>query len=518
MRKHELYPYNPIKRVCATRESAGVVEMNTIAYRTKLLLCFLALLCLFGCQVPLDNSKLGKSGCKRCHPVRLDKAHDLACVYCHRGNPDGRFRKVAHQGLISHPACYEEMKRTCGSCHPGEVTRMTNSLHFTLGKEIASVWRAFFPGDKPPSFQDLPIKYHPETARDLIADMLRRRCLRCHVYYSGDDYQGTMRGTGCAACHFVKGLFYPPLDHRFNRKVPDDRCLSCHYANFVGWDFYGRFEADYPEDFRAPLYKGENLPRPYGVEWHAMVPDIHQRAGMGCSDCHNPMEVKPMEDQETGGDTTGIKGCLSCHLSPGKGLAKIMNEDTIGHRPTDRKIVACATCHALWSFQDYGRALMRQDIPDYDDWFQLAVQGSSEVETQIELNLQRPVMDWVIPWMSDKFTGEDRYGLWLEGFSMRRWVPVMLGKCSGKLYVIRPILDISVSYVDFNGDVLFDNLRPAVGGGCEPLFVPESLGIPIGRKPGREAWRPYTPHTIGKADAFRTLQVTKWLTGISSAQ
>ena len=449
----------------------------------RLYICIAILtVCLISAYQPSFALSLGESGCRRCHSIKIDPIHNIGCKTCHHGRPNGRTMAQAHKGLISMPSHPAYMARTCGKCHAREVTNVSSSIHFTLSGEIGTVWSAFFPGKQVPSLSELPIERPIRTKEGLVADALRRHCLRCHVYYRGDAYMGTQRGTGCAACHM--DIRTRPRDHRFHRKVPDSRCLSCHYGNFVGWDYYGRFETDYPDEYRAPLIKGRHIPRPYGLEWHEMTPDIHEMAGMVCTDCHRsgPCQGKKRRVE-----------CLDCHLKAriGPHPGPVMDQRRIGHRPEDIRLVACATCHAVWSFQDQGRSLIREDLPDYDDWAYLAVQGDSEVEKAVKDSIDLPYEDWTVPRMLDKITGHYRKGLWFEGFTKRSWGPIKLGEdAHGRLSIMRPILDLSLSYIDFYNVVRFDNLRPD--------------GIN-----GR--WLSYSPHTIGHADVFRTIYVRSWL-------
>ncbi|MGB9498088.1 MAG: hypothetical protein ACKVE3_09570 [Dissulfuribacterales bacterium] len=461
-------------------------------YINILLVCLLS-----ACQPPFMDSSLGKSGCRRCHDVQLDPAHDIGCRSCHHGRPEGYSRAQAHKGLIPMPSHPSLMARTCGKCHAGEVTVAGSSIHFTLSGMIGTVWSGFFPGEQVPTLLELPIEEPPCTERGLVSDALRRRCLRCHVYYQGDDYTGTARGTGCAACHL--GIRAErPWDHRFRRKVPDTRCLSCHYGNFVGWDYYGRFEMDYEDDYRVPLVEGEHIQRPYGMEWHNMTPDVHRTAGMVCTDCHC--------SGPCGDEKRDVK-CLDCHLGDKTGShpGPPMDRKRIGHRPEDADLVACAACHGLWAVRDRGRSLIRQDMPDFDDWSYLAVQGSSEIEAAVKNYVNLPYEDWIIPRMVDKITGEYRQGLWFESFTERRWSPVKLGEdAHGRLVVIRPVLDLSLSYVDSDGVVRFDNLRPKT--------VDDDLSSGNAARPDALSfWLPYSPHTIGPSDAFRTIYVQSWL-------
>jgi hypothetical protein len=463
----------------------------------NILLIFL----LSSCQPPIMDSSLGKSGCRRCHRVELDSAHDIGCQSCHQGNPEGYTLAQAHNDLISMPSHPQYMDSTCGRCHAREVSAARSSTHFTLSGMVGAVWSGFFPGDHVPTLLELPIEEPPYTERGLVSDMLRRRCLRCHVYYRGDDYRGTVHGTGCGACHLsIKAE--GPGNHQFSRKVPDIRCLSCHYGNFVGWDYYGRFDKDYQSEYSMSPAKGERAQRPYGVKWHEMTQDVHKRADMKCIDCHysGPCQGKRPHIN-----------CTHCHLGDRAEFysGPSMDPKIIGHRSKDIDLVDCAACHCLWSVQDQGRSLIRQDFPDYEDWSYLVIQGSSEVESIIRSQIDLPYEDWNIPLMMDKLNGEYRPGLWFESFTERRWNLVELGEDDcGRLTVVRPILDLSLTYVDIRGVVRFDNLRPAIINNKNT----NDTGLKnVDCKVITPLWLSYSPHTIGMADAFRTIYVQLWL-------
>ncbi len=447
--------------------------------------------------------------CANCHEVELDSIHNFSCSTCHNGNPSTHILKDAHQDLVTMPAHPDKMTEICGRCHQDEVAAALQSDHFTLKDEISAVWAVFFPENAPMSLKKLQDYDTTEMAsgEDVVADAMKRRCLRCHPYYKGDEYKGVKRGAGCAACHI--GNAAGKAFHRFDLKVGDDRCLSCHYANFTGYDYYGRFEKDYEEDFRAPLVHGNLPPRPFGVEWHEMKPDIHKKAGMICTDCHN----KRLCDKNNQGSKLQSVNCTSCHLPQANPLNNnlsypVMNTERTGHKKEDIARVACQVCHSVWSVQDKGRFLLRQDEPSWSDWMYLGVQGSSEVEGQIfyqavrqgdmaaeevsddtrELLLKKNTCEEHIG-MTDKFSGKQQTGLWFEGFDERLWAnPLVCPDKTGKLQIVRPVLDVTFVYQNKTGKTI--TVKNTASG-----------------------WRPYRAHTVGKADVFRTAQVILWLEG-----
>ncbi len=473
--------------------------------------------CLFllsGCDAPYGPDEFKTRGCRRCHVVSIDKTHDIGCVKCHHGDPDARDVATAHAGLVKSPADPVHMAETCGRCHARRVQNAAASSHFTLKDEIGEVWRAFFPkSTSPPLPQDLRKEEYPWSLQGLVADMLRKRCLRCHVWYGGDDYSGTRRGKGCAACHLKSASLQVPLDHRFRRQVDDSACLSCHYGNFVGWDYYGRFEKDYPADFRAPLIRGLHEPRPYGVEWLDMTPDVHRQKGMTCRSCHSQAPCDEPADSKR-------PACLSCHP------AGSLPASSPGHSLDGIRLVSCTVCHAVWAPVETGRYLMRVDSPDYDQWLPLSVQGSSEVEQVCRDEVTLPFDTWQEPLVQDKIDGSLMPGMWFEGFVARRFWPVVIAETTDhRLVNVRPLLDLSISYVNSQDMVMADNIRPETGQGqCPdgreciqricPEFLPGKSFIAF-LEPGLFhrpwLWLAYTPHTVGHADMFRTSVVAQWL-------
>jgi len=466
------------------------------------LLCLLVLAPL-GCKEDKAPERLAVQktparlpGCQGCHPeVRLDPNHNLACTGCHEGNPEGATKKQAHAGLISHPAHPEQMQKFCGTCHARQVAETASSIHFTLKKKINAIRDAFGATLPLGSLTEIP-KHEPiASPLDLVDDLLRRRCLLCHAYSPGDGYPETVRGTGCASCHLAYGNG-KMTSHAFNKSPADRQCLHCHYGNFVGADYYGRFEHDFNLEYRTPYRTDTTETRPYGVEFHQLAPDIHQKAGMACIDCHSGAELMGGHTAATG--TTPAITCLSCHgwrkglPLPLSNLQVETNRLVLTTRLTGKKLVVpqpvhpahkqfekkadCTVCHSQWTYNDQGTYLLLTDHPEHPAWSKLGVQGSNEVEKQLD---NPPAKG---PSLRDKLTGEQAPGLWIKGYELRRWENPLVGiGPDGMLHIFRPILDLHLSMVDANKKVIFDNL---------------------GVEPKQRRYLPYTPHTVGKAGAF----------------
>jgi len=435
--------------------------------------------------------------CPDCHAMDLDPNHAMACTICHQGHEPAATAELAHIGLNSRPAHPDRMAATCGPCHGALVEQAAGSLHFTLANAVNLVRSRFGATEQLASLTEIPWRESPATPLDLVDDLLRRRCLRCHVYYEGDDYGETRHGTGCAACHLDYGAGRLQ-SHRFTRLPADTACLRCHYGNRVGGDYYGRFEHDYSWDFRTPFATGAGR-RPYGVEYHHLAPDIHRQKGLACIDCHAGHH-RP--DSAAIRQSVPTITCRTCHAvaPPGAtaaGLPHLEREDDkiflrtrLGQgrlevpqlRHEAHQIfgdrVACPACHAQWGYNDQGTHLLRDDRPEADEaWLPVNVQGSSEVEEMVAYGFSG---DPPGPVMADKISGAPQRGIWYKGFEQRRWTPLLLDRDEfGIVSVVRPLLDLHLSFVNRTGEVVFDNVGPT---GAATL--------------------PYTPHTIGRAGLF----------------
>lgn len=465
-----------------------------------LFLAAVMLLSAAGCEPPFaPEGNTGVRGCARCHELKPDPYHRFSCTGCHGGDQEGWTVREAHRGLISSPASSEYSKQVCGRCHEEEEASARRSAHYRLPGEMGVLYRAFFgPDAQVPTPEQMEARGNPETIKEVVEDALSRRCLRCHPYWQGDSYSKTSHGKGCASCHFFKDAV---SEHRFASRTSQERCLSCHRQNFVGWDFVGRFEKDLPEDFRAPLKKGRHIERPFGVEWLPMRRDVHAKLGMECLDCHKRAPFHPDESAAAGSDLK--RGCLSCHSAvAGKGAFH-------GRRLLKR--VQCQSCHAAWQPLDVGTDLLRQDLPDLEEWEFLRVQGSSEVEQAVARG--GPAI------MEDKFSGGWYWGLWFKSFRFRRFEYVVLGQDgTGRLSVVRPILDIAVSYLDADDEPVLDRLRPAHAQGlsASKIFVFPASSKEYLPLPPPRYWLPYVPHTTGRADFQRTAFVLRWFSDVSS--
>lgn len=440
-------------------------------------------------------------GCRSCHKMELDQNHQVACTSCHLGTDNLNSKESSHQGLVTQPAHPDNAVASCAGCHDQELEMVKNNSHYSLSGHINNIRRAF--GAKEDlKLRDLPLTAsEPESALQLVDDLLRRRCLRCHVYYQGDDFPLVRHATGCGSCHleFNNGHL---VSHEFQAQPSDSRCLSCHYGNHVGADYFGRYEHDYNEEYRTPYTTTADYFRQFGVEYHQLEADLHQQAGMVCLDCHDQLQI--MADQEN-----GIL-CASCHDSdllqnavpPGitekdgsytftsPATAIVLSVPVMKHSAHDnyKAMASCQACHARWGFNDSETHLIRIDHDDFDDFYKLSLDGSSEVNHILSSHIEDDG-DWLEPFMSDKFTGKISPGIWYKGFGERRWGQVLLTRNENGIIVpARPILDLKLSWIDSDETVHFDNIRPV-----------------------STILRPYTPHTTGAAGIFYEERIRQFL-------
>jgi hypothetical protein len=475
--------------------------MNNAFYLMVLLLMF------SGCTGDEDRT-VSLLACVDCHTIHSDPNHQQSCISCHKGNDQAKDRDSAHVGYIPSPAHPEHLVESCGPCHAEITGKIGDSMHFTLNNSTNLFRKAFGAENELARFLDTPKKSDPENILELADDLLRRRCFQCHPYNSGDNFPSVTHGTGCASCHmvFTEGKVE---SHSF-QKPGDEQCLSCHYGNYVGFDYYGRFEHDLNYEYRTPFTTKNRHFRPYGVEYHQLKPDVHQVRGMLCIDCHRGEELMEQEGKKP--------SCKACHSRKElqrslpadiekreDGLFILHARDGKDHsiplmqhpaHEGQNENISCQACHAQWTFNDFGKHFLRSDTDDFNDWSYLSVQGNSEIETIIENNTDFDKEELPAR-MTDKLTGESSTGLWHKGYTMRRWETPMLGRDeNGAITTMRPQLDYSLSWIDEDETVRFDSVQSQT----------KNSGI-----------RPYVPHTTGPAGIFYKERIQQFLARERSA-
>ncbi len=482
--------------------------------------------------------------CETCHVEPLAAARDVGHQPVRR--PDGHPEVAANP---SHPSTWAG---ACGGCHPDEISRMERSLHWTQAGIIAHtryLWGAqdrVVPELTLEQLAAAPGGPPPEASRGdpaaLVDDLLRRRCLRCHLAAPGDGVDGLHRGAGCAACHVPyadDGLYAGgdaavraaktagrPREHKLQRPTGSDACLRCHHGDATGSDYVGLFPADPHDEFRVPLEGGGDRPLVRGRDQHRLAADLHATGGLGCVDCHGVDEVMgPAVDPSPtlAHEAVGVR-CSSCHgdlegwhtgshpaglrsgadggwtlaLRDGSGERVVPQIGATGdasshpaHDPGAHGRLTCAACHASWAGQTFGLHLHLSSVPTWNLWIPRDEQGDPELTRRVAEAeaLDEDARAHLLPRMTDRITGEERDGLWAGGHSLRRWEEPALGlNADGRVAPFRPRHLYRITHVAADGLVYLDSAVPARGDGNGDGWASE----------------PFTPHTVTPEGALCT--------------
>jgi len=172
----------------------------------------------------------------------------------------------------------------CKSCHESEYKKCINSSHFTLKNVINKTKIAWGVAETNQTLQTLPSqKTKISKVGDLLDDLLRRDCLRCHLNSPFVNKSGNL----CLACH-------KPHENKKDFKIAKataSKCLKCHNNNFTGSEFLGLFPKDFDKSYRAPLTKDGFYPKQrFGIDHHHLSIDLHKKLGFDCISCHKGKE------------------------------------------------------------------------------------------------------------------------------------------------------------------------------------------------------------------------------------
>ncbi len=357
------------------------------------------------------------------HPVKLN------CTQCHV-----ILKKVeeGHPNVVKDPGDLKA-KVVCGGCHKEIVGYVKSSVMATAVREIAYTrfeWGAqntpdfIYATEAVAGYKKIPSF---ESSGMLVDDFLRKKCLRCHLFVETKN-----RAKGCGACHMNK------KSHAFIKRPTTKKCLSCHKFNRVGQDFVGLFERDYNDVYY--FFSQDH--------YHHLLPDIHYEKGFSCVDCHSAQEIMMGK--------TKIK-CVDCHK---------YKRNNKAHKIKAHDKLRCSACHSLWSFQDYGPYVIREDNPDWIKWGHLLNQFDPQLK-KLAKRGEDSMMDWI--------DGKKKKGVWFIGWYIRLWETPPLGVDENKkVCVLRPDYAFYVSYTDEAGRVVIDNKKMIPVVNC------------------------YTPHTIRK--------------------
>lgn len=416
------------------------------------------------------------AGCRSCHdqmaPAMPPGGHGNAasCIACHLGDGQARRLPAGHAGLIANPSALDQAQRACGPCHPGRADQVRRSPMATAVGVINQTRFLWGAQEKPePRFavrgQDW-LKPLPAASGQAADDLLRRRCLRCHLWTPGADMDGARRSAGCAACHRAPAS----QGHGLTRKVAMARCLACHAGCGAGAEYVGRIPRD---EHHSARFLAQDPQRPHlwqGRSWRPMRPDLHHQAGMACIDCHPAGEVMGDGQIRAAGLLhVGVR-CTSCHGRPGQPPSGPMirtsrgqalrhlrpgpggwllttklegrrlkvpslpggSRAPVAHRVSQHQRLACHACHSALNPADWGTQALLEKRPGYQQWEPIAAQGDPQL---LELIKTRPAL----PSSRDWLNGQTGPGIWLLAPFWRRyeWRVYGLGP-DGRVMLLAP--------------------------------------------------------------------------------
>ncbi len=441
--------------------------------------------------------------CVKCHKIeKIDNIHKLSCIDCHVLKIN-RSNIKSHAVIIKNPSSFKFVDKQCGNCHAKDINQIKYSLHGTLSSCInitRYTWHAqksfkpLYGLHRTKELKKIPLpKIVVKKPPDLVDNLLRKKCLRCHLENNSYPARGTYRANGCAACHmeYLKNGRYSGSDknmfgklgyskaHRLYKYPKLSSCLACHNNEFVGTDYVGLFPQDYDRSFRSPILKNGRLkPKLYGIGQHHLSEDIHFAKGLTCVDCHKKEEVMG-DDKIYTNELDAIKvKCSSCHggykgRKPDSHFVKrkdgnyffksvngknykltLFNNKLRAHKYHSK--VSCSACHAAWQYGNFQLNLYFDKTRNYRMWRNLFSQEDPYLERFLESTLTFPKIK---PAMMDYVDHKLSSGIWYSGWLARRWSFFILVKgIDGLFYIGRPIFQYRLTYKDSNGAVIFDNV------------------------------------------------------------
>lgn len=339
----------------------------------------------------------------------------------------------------------------CLVCHGKNATQCLTSEHYTLKDTLNITRKAWGIVDSNITLSSLAKPTNSITKpKDLVDDMLRRKCLRCHLQSETINPSKN----SCLACHNR----HTNKNDSFRAKATQKKCLKCHNNEFIGTDYLGMFPHDYDKSYRSPIdSKGYYPKTQYGIDHHYLNSDIHHLKGMDCMSCHN-----------TKNNTSWEKvSCKDCHQD-------LSAKNHINYHQN----LACNTCHSAWNISSYELHLLRDDSKNYKQWDRLQLQEDEYLYNFLQKAKKAKIKPE--PTMPDYLSGKKEKGIWYQGWKYRRWENFFLvNSDDGKIRIAKPLFQYHISYVDEKGKVILDDVSEVNG---------EKM----------EAFIPTNPHTITK--------------------
>jgi len=430
--------------------------------------------------------------CRTCHQQTQSNCN-LTCQDCHLSSrAEFKPNVKDHPRIIKNPSREQYWQEKCVSCHKTEIASFKNSLHYSSAGIIDQT-RFLFGKNKTLLQTDAEAWKKLRDIRDVeqkkpggvVDHLLASKCLACH--FEADrrsDVAGRKHAVGCAGCHVqIDQQSGKPLHgHRFQKKVKDQVCLTCHSGNRVGADYYGYFEHDYHNQYNTPY----GAKAQFGAFQHRLTADVHRQAGLQCVDCHREHVARKIRPQYEGQQP--LVRCQDCHggfnEKPANKInrAKRFKSTVIAHQNFHQRL-RCSACHARWSYQDYGLHLFLDQSAHYEMWADYLWQGDGEVTQLLQQQLGLAPPERKPAYSLNKISGKKMNGVWYQAWTFRRWEDPVLGVDEqGKIGIIRPLYQYFITFVDSLEQVWIDSQKPVRADG----------------QPGWN-WAVYGPHTIGKS-------------------
>ncbi|MCB2185110.1 MAG: hypothetical protein KQJ78_01740 [Deltaproteobacteria bacterium] len=429
------------------------------------------------------------AGCLVCHPGYTSPVPTPpgrtapTCVFCHQGDGASPAQAQAHAGLVANPSSLSEAPRACGPCHPGWPAKVAASPMATamgLINQTRYLWGAQpDPGPRFATRAGGNLSLVPTAAQSgqQVDDLLRRRCLRCHLAVPGADLRGARRSDGCAACHRAWPRDGAPRPHRLSKRVTVAQCLACHAGCGAGPEYAGWVPRD---DHASARFLSRDPDQPalwQGRTWRAMRPDLHFAAGLACQDCHPRAEIMGDGELRAAGLLhVGVR-CTTCHGRPGEPPAGPHPQTTLGeplprvslgpagallvtaldgkrhripllatgaaapvaHRAPGHERVACHACHSATNPADWGLMAWREERPALANWLPLAAQGDPQLLELGRRQAALPPGQAVKPSSRDYLTGQESPGVWVLSPFFRRFEWRLYGRGpEGRTFLLAP--------------------------------------------------------------------------------
>lgn len=273
----------------------------------------LAVLILPGCNLGIELSS-----CVFCHRgIEHASPTHTVCTDCHGGDPQAWEKRASHRGMYGkkNPADPRFWERTCGRCHPDQLTRVQATLMTTNSGMIRNI-QLTWEGEDDKQYGTQPLKTFDAEGKPvelagvseldhLSGELYRKFCALCHVGLESNQVWTGSHGSGCAACHFpyndnatyqggdatVKGQWPYSETHRM-ANLPDNRvCLRCHNrSGRIALAYQGLNDGN---NGLVPTRGGQPGPVMIGGVRNAVhiAGDIHFEKGMDCIDCHTSRDM-----------------------------------------------------------------------------------------------------------------------------------------------------------------------------------------------------------------------------------